>query len=173
MRRLQLVLWHHHSLAFLPSNYCLSTNVLSYSLLYCSLHTFLLPFLACFTCLSLSLSPLLLQHVCFSSLSPQTKLVGPGWSCRCEKYWTSWLLLHGHTQRHTNLRDLWSYVHSLYVGGCKQLSEEDKRDCEGVAREDSAYMRVCMVVCNLCVQRCVQCLQICWWRMFTVDCWTL
>lgn len=26
MRRLQLVLWHHHSLALLPSNYCLSTK---------------------------------------------------------------------------------------------------------------------------------------------------
>lgn len=123
MRRLQLLLRNHHSLALLPFNYCLSTNVLSYSLLHCSLHTFLLPFLVCFYVpLPLIVSPCL-QQVCFSSKSPQTKLLGPQWS-RCEKYWTRWLLPHRRAQ--INLWDLWSYVRS-YAGGCKWPSKEDKR----------------------------------------------
>lgn len=66
MRRLQLVLRTHHSLALLlPFNYC----ILSYSLVFCSAlfthFSSLSRFV--FTCLSLSLSPLLRNLSVFSS----------------------------------------------------------------------------------------------------------
>lgn len=55
VRRSQLLLKNYHSLTLPPFNYSLSTNLLSFSLLCCSLHTLLLPFLlGFFTCLSLS-----------------------------------------------------------------------------------------------------------------------
>lgn len=111
---LQLLLCNYHSLIILPFHYCLSTNVLSYSLFthFCSLSWFV------FTCLSLSLSPLLFNRFIFPLCLPIQNLWGHGWAadvrstgqaCCCS------MDLH----KDTNLCDQWSYVHSLFAGGCK------------------------------------------------------
>lgn len=150
MRRLQLVLRTHHSLALLlPFNYC----ILSYSLVFCcALHTFLLPFSVCFHMplpLIVSPSPQLDRFFLgqnFFGGAADVRITGPAACCSTDTQ----------TQRHGNLWDLWSYVHSLHAGGCKWPSEEDKRRCEGVA---------CEALCS--------CVCVCVTSMLTVDCWTL
>lgn len=172
MRRLQLVLWHHHSLAFLPSNYCLPTTVLSYSLLLLFSH--ISP-----PSLGLFYLPLPLIVSTSSSTSLFFLSVSSDQTCAAVSELQMWEMLDqlaaaAWTHRHKD-----ALIYGICGAMCTPWTWVAARSRGRTIKEivrvlyvRTALKHVYLRMCVICVCKSV-CVQKCWWSMFTADCWTL